>query len=71
MFTVLEHDGIPSIDAPTFVTLDKAIEWMDMDETVLGVVGKDGTAKCYSAWLLDNHEIVNDELDGLAIAATW
>jgi len=71
MFTLLEEDGIPAIDEPTFVSADEALEWMDLDETVLGVVGADGTAKCYSAWQLDNHEIVNDELDGHAIAATW
>ena len=44
---------------------------MQANETVLGVVGKNGTAKCYSAWQLDSHEIVNDELDGTPIAATW
>ena len=71
LFTVLEPDGIPSIDAPVFVGADEAFEFMHDDETVLGVVGKDGTAKCYSAWQLDSHEIVNDQLDGVAIAATW
>lgn len=71
MFTVLPADGIPAIDDPSFVPADEAMDWMDLDETVLGVVGKDGTAKCYSAWLLDGHEIVNDTLDGQPITATW
>ena len=46
---------------------------MDMlpDEPVLGVVGQDGTAVAYSAWQLDGHEIVNDVVDGVPIAATW
>ncbi len=71
MFRLMDHDAIPSIDAPTFVSVDEASAWMDVDETVLGVVGRDGTAKCYSAWQLDDHEIVNDVLDGAPIAATW
>ena len=49
----------------------EADAFMDPDETVLGVVGADGTAKCYSAWQLDGHEIVNDVLDGQPITATW
>jgi hypothetical protein len=71
MFTVLEEDGIPAIDEPVFVSVEEALEFMDLEEPVMGVVGKDGTAKCYSAWQLDSHEIVNDQLDGQAIAATW
>lgn len=71
IFTVLEKDGIPALDLPEFVGADEAEAFMDPEETVLGVVGRNGTAKCYSAWQLDGHEIVNDELDGEAIAATW
>jgi len=71
MFTVVPKDGIPAIDEPVFVSASAAEAFMQADETVLGVVGKDGTAKCYSAWQLDSHEIVNDELDGTPIAATW
>ena len=71
MFTVLGKDGIPALDDPTFVTAAEASAFMKPEETVLGVVGRDGTAKCYSAWQLDDHEIVNDQLDGEPIAATW
>lgn len=71
MITVLPQDAIPALDAPRFVSAEQALDFMQPDETVLGVVGKDGTAKCYSAWQLDGHEIVNDELDGEPIAATW
>jgi hypothetical protein len=39
-------------------------------EPVLGVV-VDGEARAYSLWQLDAHEIVNDEIAGSAIAATW
>lgn len=40
------------------------------DEPVLGVT--DGrVAKCYSTWLLERHEIVNDWLGDVPIAAEW
>ncbi len=71
LVTALPPDGIPAIDEPEFITADEADAFMDPDETVLGVVGADGTAKCYSAWQLDGHEIVNDVLDGQPITATW
>lgn len=71
LITLLEPDGIPSINAPRFVSADEARLFMTADESVLGVVGRRGTAKCYSAWQLDDHEIVNDRIDGEPIAATW
>jgi hypothetical protein len=30
-----------------------------------------GEARAYSLWQLDAHEIVNDQIAGTAIAATW
>lgn len=71
LITALPPDGIPAIDEPEFVTADEADGFMDPDETVLGQVGADGTAKCYSTWQLDGHEVVNDVLDGRPITATW
>ena len=71
MYTVLPPDRIPAIDEPRFVTAAEAGEAMQPDEPVLGVVGSSGTAKAYSAWQLEGHEIVNDHLDGEPIAATW
>ena len=71
MFTVLPMDAIPAIDEPRFLSAEEADAFMQPDEPVLGVVGRDGTAKAYSAWQLEGHEIVNDQLDGAAIAATW
>jgi hypothetical protein len=64
-------DAIPSIDAPTYASADEADAFMRADEPVLGVVGAEGTARAYSAWHLDHHEIVNDVLDGEPLAATW
>ncbi|MCP3914830.1 MAG: DUF3179 domain-containing protein [bacterium] len=68
---VLPRDGIPAIDDPTYVSAQEAEAFLAPDEAVLGVVGKNGTARAYSAWQLDRHEIVNDDLDGEPIAATW
>lgn len=71
MYTLLPPDGIPAIDEPVFVEAEEAAAWMRPDELVLGVLGRNGTAKAYSAWQLDGHEIVNDVIDGEAIATTW
>ena len=71
MYTLLPKDRIRSIDAPQFLAASEAEGFMLDDEPVLGVIGADGTAKCYSAWHLDRHEIVNDTVDGHSIAATW
>ena len=71
MYTVLPKDAIQAIDEPEFVTAVEAAAFMSDSETVIGVVGADGTARCYSAWQLDSNEIVNDTLDGRPIAATW
>ena len=43
----------------------------EIDEEELDGIGRDGTAKAYSTWHLDTHEIVNDVIDGEPIAATW
>ena len=71
LMEVLPRDAIPAIDDPTYVSAAEADAFMLPDEPVLGVVGADGTARAYSAWHLDHHEIVNDVLDGEPLAATW
>jgi len=71
MYTVLPPDAIPAIDEPEFVSAAEADAFLDPMEPVLGVVGANGTAKAYSAWQLEGHEIVNDVLDGQPIATTW
>ena len=71
MYTVLPMDAIPAIDEPVFVSALEADGFMQPNEPVLGVVGADGSARAYSAWHLEGHEIVNDVLDGRPIAVTW
>jgi hypothetical protein len=70
VYRLLPVGGIPAIDEPQFVRGDAADAQMSAGEPVLGVV-IDGRARAYSLWHLDAHEIVNDRIEGTAIAATW
>lgn len=67
---VLGQDGIPAIDDPDMITAREAALVMKDDEPVIAVF--DGEhARAYPTWFLDGHEIVNDRLGELPIAATW
>ncbi len=68
---VLPRDAIPAIMEPNYVTGKAADSIMHPEEQVLGIVGPEGTAVAYSTWHLDSHEIVNDRIDGAALAVTW
>ena len=70
LYEVLPLDAIPAIDAPRFVDAKAARAFMREDEPVLGAASG-GDAVCYSTWLLEHHEIVNDRLAGTPIAASW
>ena len=70
VYQVVPVGRIPAIDDPKFISGRKADRQMRPGEPVLGVV-VDGEARAYSLWQLDKHEIVNDEIAGTAIAATW
>jgi hypothetical protein len=55
---------------PELLSGGEADAQMSPDETVMGIlVG--GEARAYSLWHLDAHEIVNDSIAGIPIAATW
>ncbi|OGB92389.1 MAG: hypothetical protein A2Z31_01945 [candidate division NC10 bacterium RBG_16_65_8] len=70
ILTVLPVDAIPAIDNPTHVSVAEAERFMRPDEPVLGL--SDGTtAKVYSAWQLNHHEIVNDTIGNRPVAVTW
>jgi hypothetical protein len=70
ILTVLPVDAIPAIDNPTYVSVAEAERFMRPDEPVLGL--SDGTtAKVYSAWQLNHHEIVNDTIGNRPVAVTW
>ena len=70
VYKLLPVGAIPAIDDPEFVSGFEAEKQMKAEEPVLGVVIA-GEARAYSLWQLDAHEIVNDEIAGSAIAATW
>ncbi len=63
-------DGIPPIDRPRFVTVDKAAGDLPPREPVLVVEGQ-RTVRAYPHRILVWHEIVNDTLDGVPIAVTY
>ena len=70
VYKLLPVGVVPAIDDPEFVSGRDADRQMRAEEPVLGVVIA-GEARAYSLWQLDAHEIVNDEIAGRAIAATW
>lgn len=65
---ILPRDAIPAIFDPEFVSAEEAN--LPPDAEVIGVVIK-GEARAYSINLLDGHEIVNDEIQGVKFAVTW
>jgi len=70
MYTLLEPGGIPAIFEPEFVSIEVADSFYYDDEPLIAV-SSSNVARGYSTWHLDHHEIVNDVLEGTAIAVTW
>lgn len=70
MYTVLKPGDIPAIFDPEFIPISGGDEYYHPDEPLIAVTYGD-SARAYSTWHLDRHEIVNDFLDGRAIAVTW
>jgi hypothetical protein len=63
-------DGIPSIDAPRFVSIGEADQWL-ADREPVAVVELGGAARAYPLQILVWHEIVNDEVAGEPVALTY
>ena len=63
-------DGIPSIDDPSFVSVDEASDWIDSKEPVI-VVERNGVVRAYPLQVLIYHEIVNDEIGDTPVAVTF
>lgn len=70
MYTLMEPGGIPAIFEPEFVSIEVADSFYYGDEPLIAV-SSGNVAHGYSTWHLDHHEIVNDVLEGTAIAVTW
>ena len=64
------RDGIPPIDDPSFVSVGAAREWLADAEPVIALE-YGGEAKAYPLQILIWHEIVNDDIAGLPVAATY
>jgi hypothetical protein len=62
-------DGIPSIDAPEFVTVAE-VDNLAQTEPVIGLVIA-GDARAYPLRILIWHEIVNDTVGGIPVAITY
>jgi len=65
---LLPRGEIAAITDPIYVSAEEA-DIAD-DSYVLGVVIK-GQARAYSLGLLNDHEVVNDSIDGHPFAAVW
>jgi len=63
-------DGIPSIDTPSFVSIEDASRWIDPKEPVIAIE-MNGVAKAYPLQILTHHEIANDEIGGTPVAVTF
>ena len=68
--TLLPFDAIPAISNPTLITADEADAVLDPDEQVMGLSIND-EHRAYSVRQLSRHEIVNDTVGGVPLAATW
>jgi hypothetical protein len=63
-------DGIPSIDKPKFVQVQKAEEFLEDSDLVVGL-NINGDIKAYPLQILVWHEIVNDKVGGVPVAITY
>jgi len=64
------RDGIPSIDAPEFISNTEAQEWLADNEPVIALE-IDGDARAYPLQILTWHEIVNDTVGDVPVAVTF
>lgn len=62
-------DGIPSVDNPIFAEIDD-ITYLEENDLVI-VVKFGNTIKVYPHPILDWHEIINDDINGLKLAITY
>lgn len=64
------RDGIPSIDAPTFVSIAEAEAWLVDVEPVIALE-INGDARAYPIHVITWHEIVNDTVGGEPVVVTF
>jgi len=64
------RDGIPPIDAPKFVSVEDAGEWLKADEPVVVFEHRED-ARAYPLQIMTYHEIVNDVVGDLPVSVTF
>ncbi|RLD20921.1 MAG: hypothetical protein DRI69_05270 [Bacteroidetes bacterium] len=62
-------DGIPALENPEMITANQAT-YIDDDDLVIGYIHGD-EVRAYPHKILDWHEIINDEINGLKVAITY
>jgi hypothetical protein len=68
--SIIRRDGIPPIDKPAFTTIDEANTWLADVEPVIAL-DINGQARAYPLQIMTFHEIVNDVVGGVPVAATF
>ena len=63
-------DAIPPIDEPRYEDASGG-DWLDVDDLVIGYIGANGGAWAFPVKILNLHEIVNDELDGVPVLISY
>ena len=63
-------DGIPAINAPVYVNVGSADDWLEDKEPVI-LVRIGDSARAYPLQILTWHEIVNDTLNGIPVLVTF
>ena len=64
------RDGIPSIDAPQFISQEEASEWLAGNEPVIALE-VEGDARAYPLQIMTWHEIANDEVGDIPVVVTF
>ena len=64
------RDGIPPIDNPSFESIDSAQDWLQPQSPVIALE-VNGMARAYPLAILTRHEIVNDTVGDVPVAATF
>lgn len=64
------RDGIPPIDAPSFVSAEEAQTWLEEDEPVIAL-DIAGDARAYPLQIMTYHEIVNDTVGDIPVSVTF
>ena len=66
----IRRDGIPSVDDPKYATFGEADGWLADVEPVIAL-DINGQARAYPLQIMTYHEIVNDVVGGVPVAATF